>query len=409
MSLKSFVHSLLSRLRVSRLDGGRAWHLPGERYAREEAVMWAHRLLRGVEAADGGALAQLAREATDREDLLGRIRGDRLSRHGDPPWEPGPAPEDRREAARWAYRLILGREPDSPDALERLAGHASIRGMRDQLMLSSEARAQPGFPVVQAMSGDEPPQSVQCEVEADVRERLFGRVQKSWHALGEEQPHWSVVTSENFRPDRIGDTLGEFYATGGRNVATLLRTLERNGVDASRLEKVMDFGCGVGRLTLALARQFGRVEAVDVSASHLAVARDALAEAGVGNVATHLLETIDGVAKLPKVDLVYSVIVLQHNPPPVMHALFAGLLGRLEPGGVAVIQVPTYLPAGYSFDARDYEAKTEGGMEMHPLPQREAFAIAKAAGVDVLEVLEDGWTGYGAGSRSNTFVLQRPA
>lgn len=405
----SFAHSLLSRLRVSRLDGGRPWHLPGERYAREEAVMWAHRLLRGAEAADGSALSRIAHDATGREDLLGRIRGDRFSTQGDPPWEPGPAPEDRREAARWAYRLILGREPDSAAALEQLAAQASARAMRDQLMLSAEARAQPGFPVVHPMSGDEPPQLVQCGVEDDVRERLFARVQKSWHALGEEQPHWSVVTSDDFRPDRIGDTLEEFYATGGRNVATLLRTLARNGIDASRLRRVMDFGCGVGRLTLALAKEFRHVDAVDVSASHLAVAREAIERGGVTNVTTHLLETIDGVAKLPMVNLVYSVIVLQHNPPPVIQALFAGLLGRLEPGGVAVIQVPTYLPAGYRFDAREYEAMTEGGMEMHPLPQREVFAIAKSDGVDVLEVLEDGWTGYGAGSRSNTFVLQRPA
>jgi len=408
VSLKSFVHSLLSRLRVFRLDGGRAWHLPQERYAREEAVMWAHRLLRGAEVRGAAVLSQMARESTGREDLLGRIRGDRLSMHGDPPWEPGPAPEDRREAARWAYRLILGREPDSAAALAQLAAQPSAKAMRDQLILSSEARAQPGFPVVQAMSGDEPPQYVQCSVESDVRERLFARVQKSWHALGEEQPHWSVVTSDDFRPDRIGDTLEEFYATGRRNVATLLQTLARNDIDASCLGRVMDFGCGVGRLTLALARQFRQVEAVDVSASHLAVAREAIARSGMANVATHLLDTIDGVVTLPKVDLVYSVIVLQHNPPPVIHALFAGLLGRLEPGGVAVIQVPTYLPAGYRFDVRAYEANTQGGMEMHPLPQREVFAIAKAAGVDVLEVLEDGWTGYGAGSRSNTFVLQRP-
>jgi len=37
------------------------------------------------------------------------------------------------------------------------------------------------------------------------------------------------------------------------------------------------------------------------------------------------------VANLPRVDLVYSVIVLQHNPPPVIHALFAGLLAGSIP------------------------------------------------------------------------------
>jgi len=56
--------------------------------------------------------------------------------------------------------------------------------------------------------------------------------------------------------------------------------LERNGIDTSRLARVMDFGCGVGRLTLALAKNFRQVEAVDVSASHLAVAREAIARSG---------------------------------------------------------------------------------------------------------------------------------
>jgi SAM-dependent methyltransferase len=164
----------------------------------------------------------------------------------------------------------------------------------------------------------------------------------------------------------------------------------------------------VGRLTVALARHFRQVIGVDVSASHLAVARAELARRGIANASTQLLERIDGVDTLPRVDLVYSVIVLQHNPPPVIHALFSGLLGRLEPGGVAVIQVPTYLPVGYRFDLGEYESGGGQEMEMHALPQRVIFALARAAGVEVLEVLEDGWTGYGAGSRSNTFVMRVP-
>jgi hypothetical protein len=74
-----------------------------------------------------------------------------------------------------------------------------------------------------------------------------------------------------------------------------------------------------------------------------------------------------------------------------------------------VIQVPTYLPAGYRFELGEYESGGGQDMEMHALPQGEVFALARAAGVEVLEVLEDGWTGYGAGSRSNTFVMRRPA
>lgn len=321
-----------------------------------------------------------------------------------------PEGEDRLEAARWAYRTILLREPESREALEQLAAAAaSPRAMRDLLMRSAEAHAQPQFPVIYSMSGNEPAQRVQVEVTPQQQQALFQRVQAVWHALGESKPHWSVITAEEYEPANIDRTMDAFYSSGENNVTTLLRTLERNGIVPSQLRTCMDFGCGVGRLSAALARQFEAVVAVDVSASHLAIASQALAQRNLKNVTTHRLETVDGLERLPRCDLVFSLIVLQHNPPPVMRMLFAGLLGRLAPGGVAVLQLPTYMPGGYRFDVEEY---LEGGgreMEMHALPQAEVFATARAAGVVVLEVLEDGWTGFGSGSRSNTFVLRRPA
>ena len=325
-------------------------------------------------------------------------------------WELPGSVEARREAARWAYRLLLVREPDSAASLDFLAANAkSTRDLRDRILQSQEFRSYCGLPLQLSMTGDEPPQEVQVEVDPEARERLFRRVPETWHALGEAQPHWSVATAEEFRPERIGESLESFYASGEVNVDTLMKTLARNGIDASRLRRCMDFGCGVGRLTVALAKRFPEVVAVDVSASHLAVARDALSRYGAANATLHRLEAIADVAGLPAVDLAYSVIVLQHNPPPVMRALFEGLLGRVAPGGAAVIQVPTYLPAGYRFDLAEYEKGSGREMEMHALPQREVFALARAAGVEVLEVLEDAWTGFGSGSRSNTFVMRRPA
>jgi SAM-dependent methyltransferase len=406
---RSPIHRFLSRLRVARLDCDRPWQLPEEDYARREAVMWAHRLLLGREPASAAALEALASSVRDTSDLRNRLMGgsespDALAAR----WDLPPTAEGRREAARWAYRTILLREPESVQALAFLADHAaSARQMRDTLLQSAEVRSQPGFPVSFSMTGDEPAQEVQVEVDRQGAQRLFDRVQATWRALGEERPHWSVITSEDFGPERIGDTIGDFYATGERNVETLLRTLARNGVDLARIRRCMDFGCGVGRLTVALAGRFPEVIGVDVSASHLAIAREAFARRGLSNATTRLLETVAGIGELPHVDLVYSIIVLQHNPPPVMRALFEGLLRCLEPGGVAVIQVPTYLPVGYRFELAAYEKEHAGEIEMHALPQREVFALAKACDVDVLEVIEDAWTGYGTGSRSNTFVMQR--
>jgi hypothetical protein len=47
------------------------------------------------------------------------------------------------------------------------------------------------------------------------------------------------------------------------------------------------------------------------------------------------------------------------------------------------------------------------GWRCIPCRRSEVFSLAAAAGVERLEVLENGWTGFGAGSRSNTFVMRK--
>lgn len=315
--------------------------------------------------------------------------------------------EKRMEAARWGYRLILLREPENEEVVRHLAQKAvSTRILRDILMRSQEARTQAGFPMsLQSMSGNEPAQAIQVQVTPEQQRELFDRVQSVWKRLGETKPHWSVLTGDEFLPDKIGKTVDEFYRSGVSNITTLMRTLARNGIDAAKLRICMDFGCGLGRLTAALSPHFERVIGVDISSSHLAIAREEIAKRGLANVSFEQLEAIDAVERLPQVDLVFSVIVLQHNPPPVIRALFAALLGRVAPGGAAVIQIPTYLPGDYSFDVERYLREGGKDMEMHAIPQHEAFALVRAAGMEVLEVIDDAWTGMG---RSNTFVVRRP-
>jgi 2-polyprenyl-3-methyl-5-hydroxy-6-metoxy-1,4-benzoquinol methylase len=335
------------------------------------------------------------------------------ARGGDPfdgaPFELPSDPAARLEAARWAYRMILLREPEAPAALEALAAAGSAHEMRNVLLSSSEVRAQKSLPVHHAFEGSEPPQEVQVDVSDAERERLFAMVQKVWRSLGEEKPHWSVLSSDEFLPGEVEKRMDAFYATGPVNVQWVLKALARNGVDAARHPVCMDYGCGVGRLSAALAPHFSRVVGVDVSERHLELAREALSSRGVVNVELRHVASIEAVRELPQADLVVSLIVLQHNPPPVMREILRALLGRLRPGGVALIQFPTYMPQPYRFRLKEYLAGGGRNMEMHALPQRDVFALAFALGIEVLEVFEDGWAGFGPGARSNTFVLRRPA
>ena len=258
---------------------------------------------------------------------------------------------------------------------------------------------------------DTPPIEIDTEADADTLARLLAHTEQTWTRLGDEEPHWSVISAEQFRQDRLEGHRAEFYASGARDVDVFLAFLARNGVDAAQLHRVLEFGCGLGRVTRHLAERFDEVLALDISPNHLRQAQIHLDDCGLRNVRWRRLRglaDLDAADGGPDVDAVFSLIVLQHNPPPVMVTLLERLLRRLRPGGVAYFQVPTHA-ADYRFRIADYLAHGIGArhIEMHYLPQRRIFRIAHDTGCDVLEVREDDWTGRRRLEVSNTFLLRK--
>ena len=311
-----------------------------------------------------------------------------------------------QEAVIWGYRLFLDREPESPLAvtnkLERLASTQDIR--RDFLSSAEFKQKNPGFHSL-SLSGNEPPMFI--ERVSDLQ-RLFSHIQNVWEHLGETEPYWSVLASEQFKSSRIKATRSEFYDSGLDNVATLFKTLERNGVDHASLKTCLEYGCGLGRVTRWLAKRCESVIGYDISRSHLRLAKQYLDETDIQNVSLRHISRPQEIGNFPKVDMVYSVIVLQHNPPPIIRVIIQGLIRALNPGGIAFFQVPTYR-LGYRFSLQEYLASeiTRGEMEMHVLPQNEIFDIVGKEQGKLVDVLEDGCTGLRYGERSNTFVIQK--
>ena len=117
------------------------------------------------------------------------------------------------------------------------------------------------------------------------------------------------------------------------------------------------------------------------------------------------MTSVDDLGGFPKVDFIYSVIVLQHNPPPIIHRVIVQFLKALNPGGVAFFQLPTY-KEGYQFLLEEYlsEESPQEEMEMHVLPQRAVFEIVREENCKILEVVEDFSTSWGL---SNTFLVQK--
>lgn len=125
-----------------------------------------------------------------------------------------------------------------------------------------------------------------------------------------------------------------------------------------------------------------------------------------GNVSFYHLNNLVAYNRLPNFDVFFSIIVLQHNPPPVMKVLLTKILGKLNPGGVAYFQIPTYA-LNYEFSARScLETKNPPKrVEVHFLPRPELFQIIRSTGCDVLEVREDG--AVGAAAISNRLLLRK--
>jgi SAM-dependent methyltransferase len=318
------------------------------------------------------------------------------------------------EAAAWAYRLILGREPESEAIVRDHARQSeSLRALRERFLGSSEFTER--YHLVEPERGRNvsvfPPCSIQTRVDAETGARLFDHVARGWARLGETEPYWSVVAEPQYKMQDIERTRSAFLDSGRENVERLLATLKRNHVAVDPNWEVLELGCGLGRNTRQLAPSFRHVFAVDVSRPHLRLAQRLNADAPQAErIEWIALEHPAGIEALPACDLFFSMIVLQHNPPPLIGRLLEAAAEKLRPGGYAFFQVPTY-QRGYSFDPESYLVlrAQEPDIEMHAFPQGEVFRIFREHGCVPLEVFEDGLSGHRDNHRSNSFLFRKLA
>src|SRR5438270_11402670 len=86
--------------------------------------------------------------------------------------------------------------------------------------------------------------------------------QKHWNRLATNDPFWAILSDPGKRHG--GWNPDEFFAIGRNDIASLMRVTERLGYPVAR-GQALDFGCGVGRITQALAGWFDHGTGVDVS------------------------------------------------------------------------------------------------------------------------------------------------
>lgn len=296
------------------------------------------------------------------------------------------------------YNAFLGRQPESNDAIhEHLKDRPTIWTLISRFRGSEEARRRQTDQAAAWLSTFSDSRNVEVIADSSKLDELIGHIQSVWSRYGKEDPYFSVLTNPKYLSERLkaGDIqkraadMQEFYGSGKVEVDRLDAVFRRNKVTPDPAWRVLELGCGVGRMGEPFARRYVQYMGVDISAEHLALARGHLLEKqGVSNVQLQLLP--DFLERPDPYDLFFSIIVLQHNPPPIMHMLLDHALNHLAKGGYAYFQVPCFM-YGYSFSVSEYLAGQGrlDHMEMHALPQQYIFALFDKHGVRPIEVVPD--------------------
>jgi SAM-dependent methyltransferase len=318
------------------------------------------------------------------------------------------------ETVTAAYRALLRRDPD-PEGLRNCV--EAIRGGRNLDWLLESLIGSEEFKLVHFANylplDTAPPMNVQVDF-ANLNERraFWDHIASIWSNFGELDPYWSVLTDERWRSKNMSDkaALEAFYSTGQAELERMEAWFNRNCLELRGDAVVAEYGCGVGRLTQWLAQRFRRVVAFDISEPHLEAARKRLSERGAANVDFVLVRKKADLKALSGIDLFYSMIVLQHNPPPMMVEILSSVFTALRAGGHCFFQVPTYA-RDYSFNVDSYwkDLADKKQMEMHFLPQKIVLELAQKSRVFPVEVQPDKCIGNPNNWISNTFLMTKAA
>ncbi|MCX2953798.1 class I SAM-dependent methyltransferase [Lentzea sp. NEAU-D7] len=160
------------------------------------------------------------------------------------------------------------------------------------------------------------------------------RFKSTWEDLGRVDPLWAVLTDPQRRNG--GWELDEFLATATGPIASVRKLVDEAGLSFGN--RVVDLGCGAGRLSNALAAHVHEVVGVDVAQSMVDEA----------NRINQFPDRVSFVAydgyRLPfadeSFDSALSLISLQHSPPALQVQALLELQRVVRPGGVLVIQLP---------------------------------------------------------------------
>jgi SAM-dependent methyltransferase len=235
---------------------------------------------------------------------------------------------------------------------------------------------------------------------------------KNWNRLGEREALWAILNNKD-KKEPWNEV--EFFKTGVSEIDSALSYIESLKIPLVR-NRALDFGCGVGRLTQALAKYFKNASGVDGATSMITLANTYNQQ--FGNKVKFFLNDKDNLQVFSdsSFDFIYSNITLQHMEPKFSKGYIREFARLLAPGGVLLFQLtaerkhyqnhtspigfikklmPTFVQEWY----RKIRFGTDGFIDMYGVTKGEVVTILENSGLTVKKIREnnaagDGWTGF---------------
>jgi SAM-dependent methyltransferase len=219
-------------------------------------------------------------------------------------------------------------------------------------------------------------------------DELLVRVGENWELLAKSDPLWAILSA----PEKKGNKwdIDEFLQTGEREINTLMDYLTETFSFKVR-RKALDFGCGIGRLTLPLAHYFDHVVGIDISDTMISMAQDLLNRRDY-NIKEKIEYVLNKSNTIPfednKFDLVYSSIVLQHMHKKIALSYISEFVRILEKKGFAVFHAPSrcLTSAGDRFETPIETPQGTVTIDMNLIPIDAVIDTVHGAGGKIVEI-----------------------
>jgi ubiquinone/menaquinone biosynthesis C-methylase UbiE len=225
----------------------------------------------------------------------------------------------------------------------------------------------------------------------------------NWNNLANENSMHYIASEKDNWEER------DFFASGERDIARHLDPVMERLRFSPQGKKLLEIGCGVGRLSFSLVKRFGEVDALDISPQMIKRAIEYQEKFCALNVRFHVGSGKDlaGFGN-EEFDFCFSYIVFQHIPSVNLIFDYVREMGRvLKPGGMFLFQVNGYRHLRLSgsryvmLGVRDTGRLRKWGVRRRPflrigrlnfwygapVKRLEMLRVCESAGLDIKEII----------------------